>query len=542
MSRSVTRSTRLAVLDRRPWLWLLLGMALIAVTHLRGGVGLFVWVAPIPLLRYLRVTRGVRSRLMLFAALVGGWSLAFLKIADPFPVAAIPLWGIGLAVFQVLPYALHDALGRRLPPAWGALVFPAGLAVAEWVQHALTPFGSWAATAYTQLDNLPLLQMLSVTGMAGVAFLIGWVGSLGEAWLAGAPGLGRSAAIAAAALITAQVAGSARLAATSGGARPTTLVAAIDTDATTAGLPLPSRAETAEWDRRLGERTERAGAAGAKLVVWPEVATLVLPEDEAAWLERLAALAGRARVDVVAGYLVPLTLEPLRYENKYAFARADGTLDHTYNKNFPVPGEPATPGTGPAPRVTTAYGIVSGAICYDYDFPSAGRARAGVDLVALPSSDWRAIDPVHTQMAALRAIESGHSIVRATRFGLSAGVDPEGRLRGWMSHFDHPARGSEAGVDAGADGGVLLVELPRSGSTTLYGLWGDWFVGLLGAGLVVAVVQVARARRGGASEAPATWVRLDPDGPQSSIEGDAPAAATGDHGPLGGHAGGGGGL
>jgi apolipoprotein N-acyltransferase len=36
-------------------------------------------------------------------------------------------------------------------------------------------------------------------------------------------------------------------------------------------------------------------------------------------------------------------------------------------------------------------------------------------------------------MAALRAIEGGFSIVRATRFGLSAGIDAHGRLRGQQS-------------------------------------------------------------------------------------------------------------
>lgn len=119
-------------LDRHPWLWLVLGMALVAATHVRGGVGLFAWVAPIPLLRYLRITRGVRSRLLLFGALVVGWSFTFMKIADPFPPIAIPMWGIGLALFQVLPFLAHDALARRLTPALGTLVFPAALAVAEW--------------------------------------------------------------------------------------------------------------------------------------------------------------------------------------------------------------------------------------------------------------------------------------------------------------------------------------------------------------------------------------------------------------------------
>lgn len=474
-------------LDRHPWLWLVLGMALVAAAHLRGGIGLLAWIAPVPFLRYLRLTRGLRSRLGLLSALAGAWSLAFLKIADPFPVAAIPMWGIGLALFQFLPYLAHDALARRLSPGLATLVFPAGLAIAEWIQHALTPFGSWAATAYTQLDDLPLLQLLSVTGMAGVAFLVGWVAAIAEALLADPRSLRRTTLAALAAIVAVHVGGDVRLAATSGSARPTTLVAAVHTDATTAGLPLPELAQTAAWDRALAARTERAAAAGAKLVVWPEVATLVRPEHEARWVRDLASLAERAHVDVVAGYLVPLSLEPLRYENKYVFARADGTIDHTYHKHHPVPGEPAEPGAGAPRPIATAYGIVSGAICYDYDFPSSGLARAGVDIVALPSSDWRAIDPIHTHMAAMRAIESGHSIVRSTRFGLSAGIDPEGRLRGSLSHFDRANDGDPAG-------GILLVSLPREGTDTIYAALGEWFVVLLGVGLFAATA-FALARR-----------------------------------------------
>jgi apolipoprotein N-acyltransferase len=181
---------------------------------------------------------------------------------------------------------------------------------------------------------------------------------------------------------------------------------------------------------------------------------------------------------------MPLQEEPLRYENKYVFIRGDGTIDHTYFKHEPVPGEPAVRGEGPMPVVQDEDGKVGGAICYDYDFPrvALGNARNDVDLVALPSSDWRGIDPIHTQMAAIRAIEGGTSIIRSTRFGLSAGIDPWGRIRGWSSHFDGRER-------------VLLVRLPRRGVTTVYEVLGDWFPAtclLLSIGLLVVAIRRPR--------------------------------------------------
>jgi apolipoprotein N-acyltransferase len=147
-----------------------------------------------------------------------------------------------------------------------------------------------------------------------------------------------------------------------------------------------------------------------------------------------------------------------------------------------VPGEPAVRGIGPAPRWSSeALGEVSGALCYDYDFPAMGRERVEADLVAVPSSDWRGIDPIHTHMPRLRAIEVGHSVIRSTRYGLSAGIDPTGVIRGQLSHFDDDQR-------------VLLVHLPRHGRTTLYGLLGEWFavVSALLAGLALVRLRAHR--------------------------------------------------
>jgi hypothetical protein len=94
--------------------------------------------------------------------------------------------------------------------------------------------------------------------------------------------------------------------------------------------------------------------------------------------------------------------------------------------------------------------------CNDYVFPylAARHARLGVDVVALPLSDWRGIDPIHTLMAAVRAIEGGFSIVRSTRMGLSGVIDPWGRIRGWLSSNESDER-------------LLVTALPTSRVSTL---------------------------------------------------------------------------
>jgi apolipoprotein N-acyltransferase len=86
-------------------------------------------------------------------------------------------------------------------------------------------------------------------------------------------------------------------------------------------------------------------------------------------------------------------------------------------------------------------------------------------------------------MASLRAIEGGFSLLRSTRFGLSAGFDQYGRARGWESSFDSGRR-------------VLLVALPTRRIETLYSRIGDVLVALCAAFVTAAAAsRVAAARR-----------------------------------------------
>ena len=187
--------------------------------------------------------------------------------------------------------------------------------------------------------------------------------------------------------------------------------------------------------------------------------------QEPAFIHRLAEAAQAGGVDLVAAYVVPTSLQPLRYENKYQWFGPDGRAVQQYLKHYPVPGEPAIAGTSLPEAVSARFGLAAGAICYDYDYPSVGlaHARLGAGLIALPSSDWRGIDPIHTQMAAVRAIEGGFAILRSTRMGLSAGIDAHGRLRAWLSSNESPER-------------LLLVTLPVQHLVTPFSRLGNWVV------------------------------------------------------------------
>jgi apolipoprotein N-acyltransferase len=400
----------------------------------------------------------------LVLALPAAWTLATLKIiSEPIPAVAAFGFGLPMGLFFCAAYLSWDGLLRRFDDGRAVLAFPALMAAAEWVQATLTPLASWGAAAYMQLENLPLLQLASLLGTQGVGWVLYFFAAAVEhAWAF--PAARRRWLVAAFSLaLFSLMFGHARLSSSS----PSSSVkaAAVGTDASFSGLPLPSQEETAKVEEALFLRTQKAAEGGASLVIWNEAATLVEAEREEAFLKRAGEAAAQARAELVVAYIKPVSTKPLLFENKYAWLRPDGTLAHEYLKSEPVPGEPAVRGAGPVHVVDAAFGKAGGAICYDYDFPRLAmrHAKLGVGVVALPSSDWRGIEPIHTQMAALRAIEGGFSIVRSTRMGLSAGIDFHGRLRGWLSANETEDK-------------ILWVTLPSRQVTTLYSKTGDALV------------------------------------------------------------------
>jgi len=123
--------------------------------------------------------------------------------------------------------------------------------------------------------------------------------------------------------------------------------------------------------------------------------------------------------------------------------------------------------------VETPYGRVAAVICFDMDFPGLLRqaGEPNIDLMLVPSNDWKEIDPWHSHMARFRAIEQGFNLVRHTSNGCSLAADYQGRVLNSMDHFTATDR-------------VLVSHVPTEGVRTLYARIGDSFAWLCIAGLL----------------------------------------------------------
>jgi apolipoprotein N-acyltransferase len=229
----------------------------------------------------------------------------------------------------------------------------------------------------------------------------------------------------------------------------------------------------------LFQRTQTAARAGAEIVAWSEAAGYTFKEDEAALLQRAAAVARAESIYLEVGLVVILpTAAPPQVENRSVLLGPDGATLWDYDKATLVPGDGNLPGKDALPVVSTPFGRLSAVICFDADFPWLVRqaGKAGVDVLLVPSSDWGPVGGVHADMAAFRAIENGVSILRPTRQGRSVAFDPYGRTLARLDTLQ-------------AEQQTMTVTLPARRVATGYAVLGD----LVGWGSTAVVLVLAGA-------------------------------------------------
>jgi apolipoprotein N-acyltransferase len=488
----------------RSWIPLLLAALLLPFANGTSAIALAAWLVPFFLLRFSRSQRGIVALPIILALQIVALVIQYRGMV-PFPTPLYVAVMIVYGLFFLLPYVADRLLASRLSGFSRSLVFPLAWVSIEYF-FSRGPFGSWFATAYSQSD-LALLQMLSVTGLWGVTFLIGWTASAGNAFWeewSESRQIPRVTALCALLIIVALVAGGVRLALfppTGATVRVASLSRADSdlhpdpkvVDRFFRHAPLTPeeigtiRERAAAVNNDLLNRSEREAKAGARIIFWGEANAIVLKGDENDLIQRGANLAkanGIYLAMAVAGWHLETT-PPL--ENKIVLIQPDGTPAWEFLKAHPVPGGEAAisiRGDGKLRMLDTPYGRLSSAICFDADFPSllaqAGKMRT--DIVLDPSNDWKAIDPWHTKMASFRAIEQGFNLVRHTSQGLSAAFDYQGRQLAAMDHYlasDH----------------TLVAQVPTRGTPTVYAKLGDWFAWICLIGSAGLIFLAAKFRR-----------------------------------------------
>lgn len=424
----------------------------------------------------------------------------------PFAASLLPA-GIGLF------WGMATALYRRVaPPGLGrVVVFAALFALFEWLRgHVLTGFpwnpagASWAAGSAGS-------QFAAIAGVYGLGFLtVAAASTLGALFMPG-PRKSRGGIALAGAIVfgVLLIGGAQRLA--DAEVRPTrTLVRIVQADVQQESKWTPE-AYRSIVDRYVN-LTGRQGAALPDVIVWPEGALPASfndvfapgsPDGEAiarAVRPGQTLLAGLARAEP------PGEGSPRYYNSLVALTDQGETglrVTAVYDKHRLVPfGEylplgslmgalgvrslvhmPAdfSPGPRPAPISPPGLPAVQPLICYESLYPgfTAGSAGRPDWIVNVSNDAWFGATSgpqQHLNLASYRAIETGLPVVRATPTGVSAMIDPWGRIVG------------DQRLDSG-ESGVIDAYLPQPSGITPYGRFGDLLFWLMVVGGLLPVLS-----------------------------------------------------
>ncbi|MGH2720244.1 MAG: apolipoprotein N-acyltransferase [Actinomycetota bacterium] len=412
-------------------------------------------------------------------------------------------------VLVVAALGAGGAAARRLPPPWGAILFPVAFLAGEYVRSRLL-FGGfgWGGLGYTQHDHPALLRLAAYTGVWGLTLVVAATGLLLERALT----LVRRSPLRAAACVSAGVLlvvlpGRLPVGAPGGsGAR----IAVVQGDAPE-GTADPS-ADDRDVLRSHLTLTAPLADRDPSLVVWPESAVDIDPFRDP---EVMDALVDSVRA-IRAPFLVGATTDEPdgRFRNSSLLVTPDGKVSQRYDKQHLVPfGEyvpfrrilvPLVDELQRVPRdgipgseatvLTIPEGRFSVAICFESTFPGIVRQfvdrGAGLLIVSTNDSSFgrTAAAAQHLAFAQVRAAEHRTWVLQAALTGISAAVAPSGEVVARTDLFE-PA--------------VLVQDVRFATARTVYARLGDWLPALCLAALVTALVAgAARARRRTPTEAP----------------------------------------
>ena len=404
----------------------------------------------------------------------------------PFAVGGL---AAAMAVYWGLATLCVTAAGLRRFPA--ALVFAALLAIAEWLRGTLFTGFPWAAPGLASDGMGGVAQTASLWGMPGLTLLIVlWSGTWPFIFERQAKASHRLLALVIIATLPLCWAwGTYRLQHGS----------VANVEGVTIRIVQPNISQDSKWRDenaraifdQLLEMSARPAADGtpATHIIWPETAVSFLIDESAVAKAELAQLLGGAttlvtgalRRDVVVGD--DRTRDKI-YNSILTFD-GSGTVVGRYDKWRLVPGGEFLPfewlleplgfrkvvtvpgsfaaGKGPVSLAMPGAPLAGFTVCYEAIFPDRlvdPQRRPGW-LINVTNDGWfgNSTGPYqHLAQARLRTIEQGLPMVRAANTGISAVIDPYGRI------LSRLGEGEEGTIDS---------KLPQSLAPTVFARFGE---------------------------------------------------------------------
>ena len=441
------------------------------------------------------------------------WVIRVMSHYGGLPYVTGVLLFVAMCAYLGMYGGLFALLFHRIAPGmrfrrW--LFVPLAWAVVEYIRTYLFSGFPWSLIAASIVDYTPLVQFDRVAGPYALGVLIllpstlvGWLivrraagGSISRTSMKHTPLF----AIAAVAIIT-------FVWFTTGYVAEKVIIRPTMAPMARAALLQPNISQEMRWDndnlvlifRRMMAMTDEATAHGVQVVIWPESTVPLSYATTDFYRQAIEDVSRTHGIDVILGSVAEDAAQPEKLWNAAFLVSGGRTIGH-YDKIRLVPFGEYVPlrkmlffahklvhavgqfefGTKDTPLDGLfRYGP---AICYEVVFPQIPRAQVvhGANvLITITNDAWydgTAAPRQHLNQARLRAIENDRYLLRAGTTGISAVIDPTGRI------VQELAMGKQ---------GIIYADFQPRTSVTPYVHYGDWFAWMA---MVLVIVGMVRRK------------------------------------------------
>jgi apolipoprotein N-acyltransferase len=451
------------------YIYLLIGFIFLFFFNGKWILPIAAFIVPIFLIRFLRFQKPFKGFLIIVLA---GWVSNIFVWKGMLPMSGFFYYFVSfmMSVFTSLTFLLDRIYTQKLKGIVSTLIFPSIYVIMDYITILTNPSGSYGTLVHTQ-SSLPLLQLISLTGIWGVIFLITWTASIinwlwdnhfeknkvySAFWKFAIPFL--------AVILWGQI----RLSSTIDS--PTVRIASINSTKAEYHHRMRTNFDflVEKANQEFLENCEIAASSGAKIVFGRETIISLPVDKETDFIDKAKTIAKHDSIYIgIPFHVIPEENSNENPENKITWISPTGEPLFTYHKARPTyPGE-CDYGDGVIKYFDSPYGRIGSAICFDMDFPSliSQTGKMDIDIMLVPGSDWEEISPYHSYVASTRGIENGFNMVRSTFKGFSASFNYKGELLSSNDFFK-------------TDEVVLYSDVPVKGEKSVYSVLGDYFVWL----------------------------------------------------------------
>lgn len=437
------------------------------------------------------------------------------NLSEPASFGVLCLFALYLGLYLGLFGLLFAVIRKKWSLTVALVTSPLLWVAVELARDRVTGF-PWDLLGYSQIDNLTLIRIAPWTGVFGLSLVIATINML---WTVPAIKLSaklRYAAPAAACALSAVMV-CLQFKGPNPQPPPATAIAVLVQENLSVGAGTQQHLETkdamltsfAALSRHPDFPDKSSAASPPQLIAWPESPASFLDSDTA-YRDFMERLAQNSAASILAD---DLSLGPRNSDGSYSlynsasFFKEDGTYAGRYDKMHLVPfgeyvpykplfffagnlleGLPFIPGQQ---RVLfddngRKYGVF---ICYESIFGDEIRqfvVNGAQVLVNLSDDGWYGDSSApweHLDMVRMRAIENHRWVLRSTNTGVTASIDPYGRIVDQMPRHVR---------------GALLARFNYIGDLTFYTRYGDWIAWIcafLSALLVIVGLAGSRTQR-----------------------------------------------